>query len=71
MESIKPCAYCKRVIDNDDYLNCNNCKMFVHIKCLKNSGTPGDILGDVFFKFLCSNCSPDRSESFERIAIPW
>lgn len=71
MDIRKDCNYCNGIIENDDYLNCNICKLFVHIKCLNNTGTPGDILGDVFFEFVCSNCSPDGNESFDRIALPW
>ncbi|XP_037048827.1 cysteine-rich protein 2-binding protein [Bradysia coprophila] len=70
MDNQKECNYCHKVIDNDDYLNCNICKLYIHINCLNNS-TPGDLLGDVFFEFVCSDCSPDGNESFERIALPW
>lgn len=71
MDIRKQCNYCTEVIDNDDYLNCNICKLYIHINCLNNSTTPGDILGDVFFDFVCAHCSPDGSETFERIALPW
>lgn len=38
---------------------------------MKRPGTPGDIIGDVFFKFRCSNCTDDGKEVFTRIRLPW
>ncbi|KAJ6634465.1 Cysteine-rich protein 2-binding protein [Pseudolycoriella hygida] len=71
MDIEKNCKHCRSVINTDDYLSCEVCKFSIHIICLKNFGTPGDILGDVFFKFVCADCSSNSIECFERIHLPW
>ncbi|XP_055837948.1 cysteine-rich protein 2-binding protein [Episyrphus balteatus] len=75
MESDTPktCSYCSAVIESDDFLDCTVCHSNVHIKCLKRPGTPGDLLGDVFFIFTCTNCSTleGKQEEFVRQKLPW
>ncbi|XP_055917414.1 cysteine-rich protein 2-binding protein [Eupeodes corollae] len=69
----KICSYCSALIESDDFLDCTVCNSSVHIKCLKRPGTPGDILGDVFFIFTCTNCSmlEGKLEQFVRQKLPW
>lgn len=75
MESDTPqkCSYCSALIESDDFLDCSVCKSSVHTKCLKRPGTPGDLLGDVFFIFTCCNCSTleGKPEQFVRQKLPW
>ena len=71
MNHIKVCLYCFLEIENDNYLFCLDCKKNVHISCLKRPGTPGDLLGDVFFEFKCSHCTDDGKEEFVRTQLPW
>lgn len=75
MESDTPqiCSYCSALIESDDFLDCSICASSVHIKCLKRPGTPGDLLGDVFFTFTCCKCSTldGKQEQFVRQKLPW
>ncbi|XP_022230626.2 cysteine-rich protein 2-binding protein [Drosophila obscura] len=77
------CKYCKLKIDDDNYLECENCNGMVHIKCLHTS-TPGDFLGDIYFDFTCITCAEEQlkqkgapythnevKERCERQKIPW
>lgn len=66
------CVYCLlRVDPSENFLHCLDCNKDVHITCLKRPGTPGDIVGDVFFKFRCSHCTDDGKEVFDRQHLPW
>lgn len=65
------CVYCLLRVDGDSFLHCQDCDKDVHITCLKRPGTPGDIVGDVFFEFRCSHCTDDGKEVFERVHLPW
>ena len=38
--------------------------------CLK-SGNPTTLEGDIFFKFVCSNCSSTNQETIERMKLTW
>lgn len=59
--SAKQCCYCSlEIIVNEDFLHCGNCGGDVHIKCLRHTSTPGDLLGDVFFDFTCAKCVQDQ-----------
>lgn len=68
---LRDCLYCLGRVEGDSCLQCMDCSKFVHIKCLKRPGTPGDILGDVFFQFRCNYCTDDGLEVFTRTQIPW
>lgn len=39
------CGYCYLAILNQEYLECIECEQYIHIKCLKRPGTPGDFSG--------------------------
>ncbi|XP_030383889.1 cysteine-rich protein 2-binding protein [Scaptodrosophila lebanonensis] len=80
------CSYCEARIDDDNYLECQECNQCVQIKCLQRSSTPGDLLGDVFFDFTCIKCvraavektgttstaaSQPQSEILLRQRMPW
>ncbi|KAH8413318.1 hypothetical protein KR009_009992, partial [Drosophila setifemur] len=78
------CRYCELAIDDDNYLECQECHKHVHIKCLPHASTPGDLLGDVFFDFTCVKCVEEQmkagnttytpesvKETFVRQKIPW
>ncbi|XP_034666089.1 cysteine-rich protein 2-binding protein [Drosophila subobscura] len=77
------CKYCQLKIDDDNYLECENCDELVHIKCLHTS-TPGDLFGDIYFDFTCIKCAEEQlkqkgepythnevKERCERQKIPW
>ncbi|PNF35440.1 Cysteine-rich protein 2-binding protein [Cryptotermes secundus] len=64
------CAYCLRT-DSESYLTCEVCSHKVHIRCLKSGGVPGGLRADVFYKFVCHNCSTFDQEEFTRIKMPW
>lgn len=32
------CSYCRKEVKNDNYLECDECEEYVHIKCLKRPG---------------------------------
>ncbi|XP_016989586.2 cysteine-rich protein 2-binding protein [Drosophila rhopaloa] len=55
-----PCRYCELAVEDDNYLECQQCRRMVHIKCLPHACTPGDLLGDVFFEFTCVKCVVDK-----------
>ncbi|KAH8391933.1 hypothetical protein KR215_009992, partial [Drosophila sulfurigaster] len=73
------CSYCQNAIEDDNYLECKKCEQPVHIKCLPHASTPGDLLGDVFFDFMCIQCvrmeytggKEAPKERFVRQRIPW
>lgn len=39
------CGYCDERIGGDDFLECEECEQYVHIRCLQRPGTPGDFVG--------------------------
>lgn len=39
------CGYCYQAIHIQDYLECIECEQYIHVKCLKRPGTPGDFSG--------------------------
>lgn len=39
------CGYCYQAIHNQDYLECIECEQYIHNKCLRRPGTPGDFFG--------------------------
>lgn len=39
------CGYCDDRIGGDDFLECEECEQYVHIRCLQRPGTPGDFVG--------------------------
>lgn len=57
-----PCRYCESPVEDDNYLECQECRRMVHIKCLPHACTPGDLLGDVFFEFTCVKCVLDKAK---------
>lgn len=65
------CGYCESPAIVEDNLICLICKSNIHITCLKRPGTPGDLIGDIFFDFKCSNCTADGKEVFIRKKLPW
>lgn len=69
----RECKYCKTTLTvcEDEGLECSNCKMSVHLKCLKRGSVPGGLQGDVFYELLCKECSTDGNEYFTRIRISW
>ncbi|KAJ8735209.1 hypothetical protein PYW07_006829 [Mythimna separata] len=67
------CKYCNEPENKQERpgLICENCICFVHLSCLRRSGTPGDFACDVFFDFTCEDCSPSNKEIFTRNRFPW
>ncbi|XP_069672188.1 cysteine-rich protein 2-binding protein [Periplaneta americana] len=67
------CAYCSRKTNEDSEfcLLCEECNKRVHVRCLKRGGVPGGLHGDVFYKFVCQNCSTWDREEFTREKMPW
>ncbi|XP_031623177.1 cysteine-rich protein 2-binding protein [Contarinia nasturtii] len=65
------CGYCDDRIGTDDFLECEECEQYVHVRCLRRPGTPGDFVGDIFFKFTCVSCTNNAKETFEREKLPW
>lgn len=68
-ELISHC-YCKSTATTPQMFTCTECKLKFHITCLK-SGRPSDLAGDVYFKFTCTNCSPEGIEFFNRLKLSW
>ena len=68
--AMSECAYCLKQ-DIESYLTCEECSRKVHLRCLKSGGVPGGLLGDVFYKFICHNCSALEREEFTRLKMPW
>jgi hypothetical protein len=64
------CAYCLRK-DSASYLTCEECSRKVHLLCLKSGGVPGALRGDVFYKFICHDCSIWDREEFTRVKMSW
>lgn len=69
----KPCKYCKQpIVDiTAEGLQCTQCSKYVHINCLYRKCVPGGLLGDIFFRYVCINCSQATVETFEREKITW
>ncbi|XP_022821968.1 cysteine-rich protein 2-binding protein [Spodoptera litura] len=67
------CKYCSEPENKQDRpsLVCGNCFSYVHINCLRRSSTPGDFACDVFFDFVCEDCSLTNREVFKRNRFPW
>lgn len=67
------CKYCDTPVEDTvaESLKCTECTKHVHIKCLKRECVPGGLAGDVFFTFVCAECSETESESFSRDKITW
>lgn len=55
----------------EEFLYCIKCQNYVHLTCLANGRVPGDLLGDVFFSYICYDCTDDGTEVFRRTNIPW
>ncbi|XP_014774519.1 cysteine-rich protein 2-binding protein [Octopus bimaculoides] len=55
---------------NEEMLTCTKCSLLFHPACLQN-GRPSELLGDIFFEFTCSNCSPDNQELCQRVKLQW
>ncbi|XP_013177178.1 PREDICTED: cysteine-rich protein 2-binding protein isoform X1 [Papilio xuthus] len=73
---IKPSIFCKYCLNPENKqdnpgLRCENCNSFVHLTCLRRPGTPGDFACDVFFEFVCAECSGNNEEVFERKRFQW
>ncbi|XP_063899534.1 cysteine-rich protein 2-binding protein [Helicoverpa armigera] len=70
---VTTCKYCNEPENKQDRpgLICESCICFVHLTCLRSSGTPGDFSCDVFFDFNCEDCSPSGKEVFTRNRFPW
>lgn len=71
--TILNCKYCVEAEDKQTRpgLVCVDCGSFVHLTCLQRPGTPGDLVCDVFFDFICESCSRDKCEVFNRNKFPW
>ncbi|CAH2256844.1 jg11007 [Pararge aegeria aegeria] len=67
------CKYCNEPENKQDRpgLICEICICFVHLDCLRREGTPGDFACDVFFDYICADCSPSKEEVFRRNKFPW
>ncbi|XP_054710670.1 cysteine-rich protein 2-binding protein-like [Uloborus diversus] len=63
-------CYCSTTAYDPHMLLCSACKKRFHPACLK-SGRPSDLIGDIYFKFTCSNCSPDGVEIVKRMKLQW
>lgn len=68
---VEICNYCNNLLESNEHLECIKCNKYFDTKCLKRPGTPGNLVGDIFFQFTCINCSPNQTEEFVRIRIPW
>lgn len=68
----RECKYCETALKvyEDEGLECKNCKLNVHLKCLKRGSVPGGLQGDVFYELVCKECSTSNEE-FSRIRISW
>ncbi|CAN8010503.1 unnamed protein product [Ixodes pacificus] len=66
-----PHCYCGTTeIDTSAMLQCSLCKRYFHTACLK---TPprSNLIGDLFFKLTCQDCSADNTETCERLKMQW
>ncbi|XP_035231045.1 cysteine-rich protein 2-binding protein-like [Stegodyphus dumicola] len=63
-------CYCSSTNFDPHMLTCTECKKRFHPSCLK-SGRPSDLTGDIYFKFICANCSADGTESVKRMKLQW
>lgn len=72
MTDSKNCKYCSLPESvTEPCLACTNCDCSAHISCLKTVSFPGGLLGDVFFKLTCDECSGNRIEHVTRDKISW
>lgn len=67
------CKYCNTPVEEivAESLKCSECAKHVHVKCLKRECVPGGLAGDIFFTFVCAECSETESEIFSRDKIKW
>ncbi|XP_060528498.1 cysteine-rich protein 2-binding protein [Cylas formicarius] len=73
LTSLKRCKYCNEHLEIcvDEGLQCIKCSSAVHIRCLRRGSAPGGINGDVFFEFICLECSETGIEKFHRTKLSW
>lgn len=39
------CGYCYGRINKEDFLECEECEQYIHVRCFHRPGTPGDFAG--------------------------
>lgn len=39
------CGYCYDLIAAEEFLECEECEQYIHVRCLRRPGTPGDFIG--------------------------
>lgn len=61
------CGYCYQAIHTQDYLECVECEQYIHVKCLKRPGTPGDFSGwdSLIFFYLLGAYLRNRINCFK------
>ncbi|XP_067121489.1 cysteine-rich protein 2-binding protein isoform X1 [Centruroides vittatus] len=63
-------CYCGALEAEQYMLDCQKCRKLFHLGCLI-SGRPSNIMGDTYFNFTCSLCSPTGNEVVERSRLLW
>ncbi|XP_017785096.1 PREDICTED: cysteine-rich protein 2-binding protein [Nicrophorus vespilloides] len=67
------CKYCSESVEDltAEGLKCIECNEYVHVNCLKRGSVPGGLFGDIFYTFVCINCTKTDQETFVRDRMPW
>lgn len=63
-------CYCNTGDVNSLMLQCCACKKYFHIECLRYP-PQSTLVGDLFYKLTCERCSPDHTETCERMKMQW
>ncbi|XP_064479381.1 cysteine-rich protein 2-binding protein-like isoform X2 [Ornithodoros turicata] len=63
-------CYCNTNEVNSHMLQCCVCKKYFHAECLKFPPQT-TLVGDLFYKLTCERCSPEQTETCERIKMQW
>lgn len=63
-------CYCSATELDVDMIACSDCKKRFHSSCMRK-GKPSPLAGDVYFTFVCENCSPDGIEVIKRKKLQW
>jgi hypothetical protein len=72
MSENKTCTRCSSPeTETNPGLICRNCSCLIHFSCLTNYELPGGLLGDIYFKLICVECTGTRKELITRDKMPW
>ncbi|KAG8223989.1 hypothetical protein J437_LFUL012092, partial [Ladona fulva] len=71
MDSDEHCVICcEDLKSSKHFFTCENCKSSVHYTCIETK-IPSELVGDVFFSYICKICSRLKADEFVRQKMSW